>query len=291
MITILFEDDDLCVIHKPAGVVTNTSESHRGSTTVQAWFEEHLQPSISSIGPNTEWQPMLELFYQHHTDEREIAATFGSAERIFAQRKGMVHRLDKETSGVLVLAKHPFALVHLLRQFRLRTVQKQYLCLVHGKLLPETGEVSAPLGRSLVDRKKFAVVGEGRAAVTAYQRVAWYPHFSLEHLDLVWSEVKPRAPRNFRRRLSSYQGFSLVQCSPKTGRTHQIRVHMAHLQHPIVGDGVYAGKKRQVLDQVWCPRQFLHAEQLTLVHPSTQESVTFRAPLPNDLDLVLQFLD
>jgi len=266
---ILYEDQDLLVISKPAGVVTNDAASVTG-LTVQSWIEEYLLdlPAVDE----KEWQQMIAPDF----DEQ-----FGSPIDIFLQRKGMVHRLDKNTSGALILAKHPGSLVNLLAQFRTRTVQKEYLCLTHGHFSSLEGEVNAAIGRSSRDRKKFAVVADGRPAVTRYTVEQTFSAFSdtaKQHLD-----------RSFLSRVEKlYQGFSLVRCFPKTGRTHQIRVHMAHLNHPLVGDVTYVGKKRAKLDPVWCKRHFLHAASIELKHPRTGVKLRVEAPLDDDLKQVLQ---
>lgn len=276
-IPILFEDPDLLVINKPPGLVVNRADTHH-SVTLQDWLHEHLAASSSAPEP---WQALVPT---------EFSGAFGSPEDVWAERQGLVHRLDKDTSGTLVLAKNPGALVNLLHQFKTRQVTKQYTCLTHGKFGLAAATVSFPMGRASQNRQVFTVRADGREAVTEYRVAAFY-----ETLDI--SKVLTSIPaesagdlKQLKRRFSIYQGFSLVECWPKTGRTHQIRVHMAHLKHPLVGDTTYVGKKRQALDPLWCPRQFLHASQVRFTHPRSGEEVAVQAPLPADLQQVLDLL-
>lgn len=268
---ILFEDEDLLAVAKPYGVVVNRSESY-SLPTVQDWMEELLQKNLD-IMPEENWQKML---------PSDFDSQYGSPAEIFMERLGMVHRLDKDTSGVLLLAKNPGSLVNLLSQFKNRQVEKEYLCLTHGKFALGSGTVNLPIDRRSDDRKKFGVVVDGRPAVTDYQVEQFYPDFRY---DLLEDDAK-----NKNSRFSLYQGFSLVRCQPKTGRTHQIRVHMQHLQHPIVGDQTYVGKKRAKIDALWCQRQFLHASKLIFKHPRSGERLEIKAELPDDLSSVLRFV-
>jgi 23S rRNA pseudouridine1911/1915/1917 synthase len=271
---VLFEDEHILVINKPPGLVVNQADTV-AEHTVQSWFSAYMadQPRLTA----EQWQPMIPDDYD---------TEFGSPQEIFDERQGLVHRLDKNTSGVLVLAKHPGSLLLLLKQFKERQTTKKYRALVHGKFQVPEATISEPVGRASRDRKLFAVRPDGRSAVTRYQVVKEYVDVALDSIaaaqQLKLTEV--------RRRFSIYQGFSEVLCWPQTGRTHQIRVHMAHLKHPIVGDITYVGRKRQVLDPWWCPRHFLHAEELCLHHPVTNELVTFHAPLSPDLQSVLALL-
>jgi 23S rRNA pseudouridine1911/1915/1917 synthase len=273
---ILFEDNDLLVINKPAGVVVNDASSVRG-VTIQQWMQEYLL-ACNEV-PEAEWQSMVPTDFDDQ---------YGTPTTIFLERLGMVHRLDKNTSGALVLAKHPGSLVNLLAQFRDRQVQKEYTCLVHGYVSPTHGVIDAPIGRSSKDRKKFAVVPDGRTAQTEYQVNQVFTH--LDPVKLA-DKIGERAPELLQRSQSLYQGFSLVRCFPKTGRTHQIRVHFAHVNHPLVGDTTYVGKKRQKVDPVWCERHFLHASSITVQHPRTKQPLTVTAPLTEDLAAVQAVLE
>lgn len=285
-IPILYEDADVVVVNKPPGVVANEAETHT-APTLQAWMDEYLREC--SPKPAVDWQTVV---------PSEFSPEFGTPESIFLERRGIVHRLDKDTSGVMVLAKNPGALVALLRQFMMRQVAKKYTALVHGKIQAPRATLSFPIGRSSQDRKLFAVKPEGRSAETLYQVIQKYTQLKLDEVGEAilnqWVEKhpneKPISLTQLGKRLSIYQGFTLVECWPKTGRTHQIRVHMAHIKHPLVGDTTYIGRKRKSLDPLWCPRQFLHASQLTFTHPRTLEPMTFEAPLWPDIDLVLSYL-
>lgn len=282
---IIFEDSDIVLINKPPGLVVNNAGSVSGET-VQNLFVEYLKKldlvsdssDISFSGDKNTWQKLV---------PSDFDLQYGTPEEIFTERQGLVHRLDKDTSGVMILAKNPGALVNLMHQFRLRETKKEYLCLVHGKFQIDVGSISAPLGRARVNRKKFAVVTDGRASKTFYKVIKHYP-------DLDWTKIEKlfgneNKLKTFKKACSTYQqGFSLVECYPKTGRTHQIRVHMAHIRHSLVGDVTYVGKKRAKLDPVWCPRQFLHASKIEFIHPRSSEKVVFEAVFPEDLEEVLE---
>lgn len=276
-IQVIYQDADILVLSKPAGVVVNRAKSV-SVPTVQDWLEEHVS-SINSSEYPSDWTSQI---------PEEFTEEYGSPKDIFVQRSGIAHRLDKDTSGILLVAKHPGSLLALLKQFRLREVQKQYVCLTHGKFSVSEGEISAPIGRRSKNRKLFGIVADGRPAVTQYQVVEYFPSFDEQRLQTELQEESSESQSQLH--LSSYNGFSLVNCSPKTGRTHQIRVHMAHLGHPIVGDYFYVGKKRRKLDSLWCKRQFLHALGITFVHPRTKEVLSFEAELPEDLKNALKFV-
>lgn len=269
---ILFEDDDIIVINKPPGMVVNAAET-TSAPTVQEWITSYLQKHPST----EEWQSLVPA---------DFSAEFGTPEAIFAERQGIVHRLDKNTSGVMVLAKNPGALVALLAQFKQRQTTKRYLTLVHGKFPVPEARLSLPLGRASRDRKLFAVTPEGREAVTDYKVLQEFRELNVALLR----QQQPELSKETLHRFSIYQGFSLVECWPKTGRTHQIRVHLAHIRHPIVGDTTYLGRKRQMLDPIWCPRQFLHASSLRFKHPRSQKELEFAASLSSDLEAVLLIL-
>jgi 23S rRNA pseudouridine1911/1915/1917 synthase len=276
---ILFEDQDLAVISKPTGVVVNMSDTVT-EPTLQEWWMSYLQSKNSQTVATAQWRALVSA---------DFPEEYGSPEEIFAQRGGIVHRLDKETSGVMILAKNPGSLAELLRQFRVREVHKKYVCLVHGKFQVLADTLTLPLGRSMHNRTQFAVSAEGRAAETQYQVQAYYPRLNIEKIT---AEVAEAPIRNWRKKLlSSYQGFSLVECWPKTGRTHQIRVHMSHIRHPIVADETYLGGKREQLDMLWCPRLFLHAAEVEFIHPRTKKTVRFSSPLPSDLAHALDKLE
>ncbi|MBN1876680.1 MAG: RluA family pseudouridine synthase [Anaerolineae bacterium] len=224
---ILYEDKDIVVLNKAAGMVVHPGAGNRSGTLVNALLA-HC-PDLEGIGGEV--------------------------------RPGIVHRLDKDTSGVLVVAKHDRAIRALQAQFKQRTVRKVYVALLEGRLPQETGLIEAPIGRHPVHRKKMAVVAKGKVARTRWQIQSVYYD----------NENHP---------------YTLVNIDLLTGRTHQIRVHFSWLGYPLVGDRVY-GPSHPVLE---ISRQFLHARDLTLKHPTIEKEMTFSAPLPEDLLVVLQRL-
>lgn len=274
-IQIIHEDQDLLVINKPPGLVVNRAESVKVQT-LQDWLENNIEGIKNRNFPD-DWRDLL---------PDDFTNEYGSPEEIFDSRTGLAHRLDKDTSGVMLIAKHPGSLVSLLKQFRLREIQKKYTCLTHGKFAIPKGEVNLPLGRRQSNRKLFAVVPDGRPALTEYEVEAFYPSFDLSRFGLDTGRSKELKQKRF----SLYEGFSLVNCWPKTGRTHQIRVHLAYLKHPIVGDQHYVGKKRVKLDSLWCQRQFLHAREIELVHPRSRKKIKYEADLTIDLTQSLSYL-
>jgi len=230
---ILYEDEHLLVINKPAGMVVHPAPGHTSGTLVNALLARF--PAWAEL----DW-------WESEEDEEEAGADY--------PRPGIVHRLDKDTSGLLIVAKSAGARSALQAQFQARQVEKVYLALVHGVPPAPAGLIDAPIGRDPRQRKRMAVVAEGRPAVTAYR--------VLEPLG----------------------EYALLEVMPKTGRTHQIRVHLAFIGHPVVGDEVY-GRRRSRLA---CPRQFLHAARLSFRHPVTGRPMEFSAPLPPDLQAVLE---
>ncbi|HZZ98992.1 MAG TPA: RluA family pseudouridine synthase [Candidatus Saccharimonadia bacterium] len=255
VIPILFEDDNVVVIDKPAGIVVNRAESVKEST-LQDWAE--VQP----------W------FWKGSMDEGVDLAD-ADLIQIYRERSGMAHRLDKDTSGTMIFAKNPTALAELMRQFREREIEKTYIALVHGKFGSPNGTIRLPLGRSQNDRERFTVDPDGKMSETQYEVVEFYPTAPK------WLGGK---------KTKSYQGFSLVRLHPKTGRTHQIRVHMGYLKHPLVGDLRYVGRKRSKVDGDWVPRQFLHAEKVSFINPKSKERIQVLSPLAPDLQKVLDQL-
>ncbi|HLF27011.1 MAG TPA: RluA family pseudouridine synthase [Anaerolineae bacterium] len=226
-LNIVYEDADLIVIDKPAGLVVHPAAGHDRGTLVNAVLAH--APDLKGVGG-------------------EI-------------RPGIVHRLDKDTSGLIIVAKHAAALRELQRQFKARAVKKVYWALVEGRVEPAEGVIDAPIARDRLHRKRMAVALAGRAARTRYKVIRYW-------------------------RLES-GAYTLVEAYPETGRTHQIRVHFAWLGHPLVGDAVY-GRRKPSLP---IARHFLHAARLTLRLPSTGEERTFTAPLPEELARVLNELD
>ncbi|MFA4890839.1 MAG: RluA family pseudouridine synthase [Candidatus Gracilibacteria bacterium] len=234
---ILFEDKDIIVINKPAYMVVHPSESgsHSTGTLVNALL--------------------------HHC-KGELAGISGE------MRPGIVHRLDKNTSGVLVVAKTDLAHQSLVKQFADRTVAKRYVALVNGRIKLDHAIIDSPIGRSLRNRKKMAISSEdeGRNAVTEY----W--------VRKVYKD--------------DFGEYSLVDIDLKTGRTHQIRVHMNAIGYPVVGDITYGNPKVNVhfLEKYGLDRQFLHAERLEITHPRTGKRVAFESKLPDELRTVVASL-
>ncbi len=232
-IPILFEDDFLFVIDKPAGLVVNRALSVKEGT-VQDWAEEKLR--AAGLG--------------FHEEDKE-----------FQDRAGIVHRIDKETSGLLLIAKNPQVFSALQLQFKERLVKKTYWAIVHGKLVPETGEIRAPVGRLPWNPQHFGIVPAGREAVTGYKVLS------------SWLRVCQ----------NDKEELSLVELYPQTGRTHQIRVHLKYVAHPIVGDYLYAGRKTGRDDRKWAPRVMLHAAEISFRHPVTSQKLELASPMPDDM--------
>lgn len=233
-ISIVYEDDSLIVLDKPAGLSVNRSESQKGETLAD-WAEKKYKKS--------------NIKYQKEGDKD------------FYNRAGIVHRLDKDTSGLLIIAKNPSSFANLQSQFAARTVLKKYQALVHGKVVPYVGIINAPVGRLPWNRRKFGVLSNGNQAQTSYLVKSIY------HLN-----------GNI---------YSLIEAKPTTGRTHQIRVHLKYLGHAIVGDRVYAGKKIYKEDLKFCPRLFLHAYFIAIIHPNSHKTLEIKIELPDDLRAVL----
>ena len=220
-IDILFEDDDIIILNKPAGLVIHPATGHTQDTLVNALL--YHVPSISKLHP---------------------------------ERPGIVHRLDRDTSGVMVVAKNELSLKDLQAQFKARKVKKIYLTLVYGTPKSPKGIIDVPLGRDPQHRQRFAARADGKPART---------HYAV---------------------IETFEGFSLLSVKLETGRTHQIRVHLAWLEHPVVGDTVYGYKKNRLRAK----RQFLHANQLSFAHPRTGKALHFEAPLHADLQEILDSL-
>jgi 23S rRNA pseudouridine1911/1915/1917 synthase len=231
-IEIVYEDESLVVVNKPAGLVVHPAAGTPSGTLANA-LAYHFQQL-----PNAGVRP------------------------------GIVHRLDRDTSGLLVVAKTEAALENLSDQFRDRTVFKSYVALVHGRVLSDSGRIDQPLARDPSNRTRMAVVRGGRNALTLYR---------------------------VRR---SLQRFTLLDVELKTGRTHQIRVHLAWLKHPVVGDETYGGDRDNTIQDARLrarirnlDRHFLHAEKLGFTHPATGEFVKFESPLPGELSELLSVIE
>lgn len=248
-IPIIFEDEALLIVDKPAGITVNRAETTKDTLTVQDWAEKKLNiiyKAVASKYGDTDWNP----------------------ENDFYQRGGIVHRLDKETSGVLVIAKTPTAFVELQRQFRERIVKKTYIALAHGVVTPQEGEISVPVGRLPWNRNRFGILPGGRESKTVYKVLSYY-HYQN----------------------SATQNASLLELYPQSGRTHQIRVHLLYLNHPLFSDLLYAGRKTARADRKVLSRIFLHAAKITFLHPTTKKYVTYEAPLEKELAAFINTLE
>ena len=220
---VVYEDDDVIVVNKPTGLVVHPAPGHPDGTLVNALLH-HCGDSLSGIGGE--------------------------------KRPGIVHRIDRDTSGLIIAAKNDAAHLALSAQLKDHSLSRTYECLVTGNMKQDSGTVDAPIGRSSADRKKMAVVPTGRRAVTHWEVVARYP------------------------------GVTHLRCRLEPGRTHQIRVHMAHIGHPILGDTVYGAKK----PVPGLTGQCLHATGLRFIHPRTGEPVELHCPLPPEFTAMLQKL-
>jgi len=237
-LAVVYEDEHLLVVNKPAGMVVHPGAGNRRGTLVHALLAH--APGIANVGG--------------------------------AGRPGIVHRLDKDTSGVLVVAKTQAAYLKLVEAIARREVHREYLALVWGEPKDRGGRIAEPVGRHPKDRKRMAVTPKGRVAATNY------------------------------RVLQSFGWASYVECRLETGRTHQIRVHLSHLGHPLLGDATYGGGARRVLNLPegarrlareiveTMPRQALHAARLAFSHPATGERLALEAPLPADFSAALDRL-
>lgn len=221
---VVYEDDDVIVVNKPSGLVVHPAPGHPDGTLVNALLF-HCGASLSGVGG--------------------------------ALRPGIVHRIDRDTSGLIIAAKNDYAHQFLSAQLADHTLARTYECIVVGNLREDSGTVDAPIARDSRDRKRMAVVPGGRRAVTHWTVLARYP------------------------------GYTHVQCRLETGRTHQIRVHMAYLGHPILGDTVYGAKK----PIPGLTGQCLHAVGLQFIHPRTKELVSLSCPLPGEFTAALRKID
>ena len=225
-LNIVHEDDDILILNKPAGLVVHPGAGNPSGTLLNALL--YHRPSLNSL-----------------------------------PRAGIVHRLDKDTSGLMMIAKNQQSYLTLCEQLSMRTIKRKYLAIVHGYIQTQ-GIVDEPIGRSSHNRQKMAISSHGKPAIT---------HWKLQQ---------------------RLQDYSLVECELHTGRTHQIRVHMKHILHPIVGDPTY-GRNKTLQSTANTPinalkRQALHAYMLELSHPITQEPLIFNAEMPDDMQAIVQFL-
>lgn len=230
-IKILYEDNNFLVLDKPAGITVNRSDTTKGEYTLQDYVEQKLkiQNPESEVDMNSD----------------------------FYQRSGIVHRIDKETSGILLVAKNIKSFENLQAQFKERKVKKTYVALVHGEVKPDEGEIKVPVGRLPWNRKRFGVLAGGKQALTKY------------------------------RVIKKFKGFTLLELNPETGRTHQIRVHLKYFNHPIFGDSLYAGRRTARDDRKVLARVFLHAQKISFYNPQNNQLISFESPLPVELTNIL----
>ena len=228
-LVLVYQDEHLLVVDKPPGMVVHPAPGHAAGTLVNALLAR----------------------------VPELAASD-------SPRPGIVHRLDRDTSGLILVARSEKVRRTLQQQFKERRVAKAYLALLHGHLQPAWGRIEAPIGRDPRHRQRMAVLAGGREAITEYHVREQFAR-----------DVGPAAGH-----------YSLVEAQPHTGRTHQIRVHFASIEHPVVGDAVYGRRGRSLPLE----RQFLHAWRLSFQHPVTRNKMELEAPLPQDLEEVLAFL-
>ncbi|MBI4038935.1 RluA family pseudouridine synthase [Candidatus Daviesbacteria bacterium] len=245
---IIFQDESLIILDKPPDLVVDRAETTKGMT-----LEDLLLKDVGNKLP----------------------------------RGGIVHRLDKDTSGLIMVAKTPKALENLQDQFKKRLVKKKYLALVHGFLM-ESGVVEGAIARNPKNREKFTVIPGGREAVTQYE-ILERLQFTDSRLQEIFSDFNKIQFRKLQ--TMNYQPYTLLAVRPKTGRTHQIRVHLKYIGRPIVADEKYAGRKVYRLDKRWCPRLFLNAAKIGFYHPSSGKWMELESPMPEDLKQVLDKLD
>ncbi len=222
---VVWEDEQIIVVNKPAGMVVHPAPGHERGTLVDALLARHLPLAT------------------------DAAASL-------QQRPGIVHRLDKDTSGLLIVAKTPDALMQLTKQFQAHTITKRYLALLEGHLPVKEGAIEAPIGRHQRHRQRMTITAQhGRQAQTLFWIEREFSHFSLARIQII------------------------------TGRTHQIRVHFAAIGHPVAGDPIYGHQQSPKP-----PRLFLHAAEIGFIHPTTHQEVTLTSPLPQDLQTFLATL-
>lgn len=222
---IVYEDQDVILINKPKGMVVHPAAGHYSGTLVNGLMA-HCKDDLSGING--------------------------------VLRPGIVHRIDKDTTGILIVCKNDMAHQSIAKQLYDHSITRKYHAIVYGNIKEEEGTVNAPIGRSLKDRKKMGIVMDGKHAVTHYK---------------VLKRLK--------------KGFTYIECQLETGRTHQIRVHMASIKHPLLGDDVYGPKKSKYTLEGQC----LHAKVLGFVHPRTGEYTEFEVPLPEYFEKLLNKLD
>lgn len=234
-------DSNIVVLNKPAGMIVNNADTSRNDFTVHDYVSKNFKLTSSN------------------------ESSLGEKE--FLDRGGIVHRLDKETSGALLVALNEQTFRALQKQFKERTVKKEYVALCHGKMIEE-GEINVPIGRLPWNRMRFGVIPQGREAYTKFKTVS--------HHKLIDGR--------------SVEELSLLKVFPQTGRTHQIRVHLQYAGHPVFADALYAGRKTILRDRKFLSRHFLHASTISFVDPGSEKHITYEAPLSKELSDFLKIL-
>ena len=227
---LVFEDSSFFVFSKPSGWITNEAETTTTQPVLQTYVKENFNFELKGN---------------------------------VLMRDGIVHRLDKETSGLILVAKNEESFISLTSQFKERQIEKKYIALAHG-FTEDSGEIKETVGRLPWRRDRFGILPGGRESQTYFKLIKQFEN--------------------------DQDKYSLLELTPKTGRTHQIRIHLKHIGHPIVGDTFYAGRKTSKKDRVWCPRLFLHASFISFYHPDSGTKVSFVDELPQDLNNILEKL-
>ncbi len=253
---ILYEDEYLMAIEKPAGVVVNRAESVKDEETIQDWIDENREKQTNKS--------------------------------VFNERSGIVHRLDRETSGVLLIAKNEAVFDRMVQMFKNREIHKKYVALVHGEV-ENNGILNFKIGRH-GKKGKFIVIDslesrdgiEGKESLTEFKLITKLA-FREESLN---NFLKT----NYERLKTKYDlvKYSLVEIKLHTGRTHQIRVHFSHIHHAVAGDALYGYRKAVKFERLWCPRQFLHAMEVKFNHPVTDKLIVITSQLPLDLKGIME---
>lgn len=233
---LLYSDDDILIFSKPAGMIVNNADTSRKVFTLQDFVKKNYPLKVDK------------------SDDED-----------FVNREGIVHRLDKETSGVILVARNSESFKNLQAQFKNRQVKKEYTALVHGRIVGE-GEIKAPIGRLPWNRMRFGILPSGRESFTRFKVLEYRESKKTEEI------------------------LSLVRVFPETGRTHQIRVHFQYAGFPIFSDALYAGRKTYAKDKKFLSRHFLHASSIEFLHPKTGKTVKQVAPFPEELEEFLNSL-
>lgn len=245
---VIFENQYLFAVDKPAGMIVNKADTAKRVVTLQDWVEETYHISEKQV----------------EDTERFLVNGYNKYDE-FISRSGIVHRLDKETSGIMLVAKDVQTFIELQNQFKTSQVTKTYTAFVHGRVEEIRGEINAPISRLPWNRMRFGVNKDGRESNTQYA--------VLEY-----------------KKLPSGETGTLMEVYPKTGRTHQIRVHFQHIRHPIFADELYAGRKTARDDRKILSRQFLHASKICFINPDRKEKITLESQLPQELSSFLNSL-